>query len=188
MSSLAVHWQAVDCNCFSTEAIIITFSPGPWPHFSCRVNMEGWGRFWQLEQGSYEWYDFCTKILPTFEFLLLLWFLLHLCLLSIYLTSLHVIKSPRTSPYIFAYYKQSNTGDGNGLGMRLTFIISYVCLDYRCRLHVWTLHAQVAIPGTENDAVSLVHWITWSAIWLVNFKLQKTGQWLMISHWGIDRW
>ena len=42
-----------------------------------------------------------------------------MCLLPFYLTSPHVIKSPRPSPSVFAYCKQSKTGGGNGLGMRL---------------------------------------------------------------------
>jgi len=41
-----------------------------------------------------------------------------ICLPSVYLT-LHITKSPRPSPSIFAYCKRSNTGGGNGLGTRL---------------------------------------------------------------------
>jgi len=33
-----------------------------------------------------------------------------------------VTKSPRPSPSVFAYCKQSNTGGGNGLGTRLVVI------------------------------------------------------------------
>jgi len=42
-----------------------------------------------------------------------------MCLLSVYLTSPHVTRSPRPSPSIFAYCKRSKTGGRNGLGMRL---------------------------------------------------------------------
>ena len=43
------------------------------------------------------------------------------CLPSVYLMSLHVTKSSRPSPSVFAYCKRSNTGGRKGLGMRLTF-------------------------------------------------------------------
>ena len=35
------------------------------------------------------------------------------------LMALHVTRSPRPSPAVFAYCKQSNTGGGNGQGTRL---------------------------------------------------------------------
>ena len=42
--------------------------------------------------------------------------------LCVYLTSSHVTRSSRPSPAISAYCKRSNTGSGNGLGMRLAHI------------------------------------------------------------------
>ena len=44
-----------------------------------------------------------------------------MCLPSVYLTSLHVTKSPRPSPSIFVYCKQSKTGGGNDLGTRVVY-------------------------------------------------------------------
>ena len=43
------------------------------------------------------------------------------CLPSVYPMSSHVMKSPRPSPSIFAYYKQSKNGDRNRLGNKATF-------------------------------------------------------------------
>ena len=42
-----------------------------------------------------------------------------MCLPSDYLMSSHMTRSPRPSPSLFAYCKQSNTGGGNGLETRL---------------------------------------------------------------------
>jgi len=42
-----------------------------------------------------------------------------MCLPFVYLMSSHMTKSSRPSPSIFAYPKQSYTGGGNSLGMRL---------------------------------------------------------------------
>ena len=41
------------------------------------------------------------------------------CLPFVYLMPPHVTRSPWSSTSVFAYCKQSNTGGGNGLGMRL---------------------------------------------------------------------
>ena len=49
------------------------------------------------------------------------------CLPFVHLTSLHVTRSPRPSPAVFAYCKRSNTGGGNGLGTRLDIFYDHVC-------------------------------------------------------------
>ena len=56
----------------------------------------------------------------------------HVCLPSVYLMSPHMTKSPRPSPSVFAYCKRSNTGGGNGLGMRLTFEVRMHFLVIAC--------------------------------------------------------
>jgi len=89
--------------------------------------------------------------MPTFEFLLLLWFwcsflwhwLLHLCLLSVYLKDcmwsnlqglpLHIICILQT----IKYWRWERPGNETNFHNKL-------CMP-GCRLHVWTLHAQVAI-------------------------------------------
>ena len=45
---------------------------------------------------------------------------------------LHVTKSPRPSPSVFAYCKPSNTGGGNSLGTRLMIMSIYVLLQMCC--------------------------------------------------------
>jgi len=60
-----------------------------------------------------------------------------MCLPSVYLTSLHVTKSPRPSPSIFEYYKWPETGGGNSLVTRRdhvlactwTLIRTYICQE-----------------------------------------------------------
>ena len=49
------------------------------------------------------------------------------CLPFVHLMSLHVTRSPRPSPAVFAYCKRSNTGSGNGLGTRLDIFYDHVC-------------------------------------------------------------
>ena len=39
------------------------------------------------------------------------------------LTSLHMTRSPGPSLSVFAYCKQAKTGGGNGLGMRLDYVM-----------------------------------------------------------------
>ena len=50
-----------------------------------------------------------------------------ICIPSVYLILLHLTRSPRLSPSIFACCKRSNTGGGSGLGMRLPDITGGVC-------------------------------------------------------------
>jgi len=53
-----------------------------------------------------------------------------------YLMPLQVTRSPRPSPSVFAYCKQSNTGGRNGLGMKLhthgEILMYCYCLPARC--------------------------------------------------------
>ena len=57
------------------------------------------------------------------------------CLLSVYETSLHVTRSPRTSPSTFAYCKEwREEWHGNGLEMRLGQPLQELNVQYTFRV------------------------------------------------------
>jgi len=119
--------------------------------------------------------------MPTFEFLLLLWFwcsflwhwLLHLCLLSVYLKDcmwsnlpglpLHIICILQT----IKYWRWERPGNETNFHNKL-------CMP-GLQMQTACVNSACSSCHTENDAVSLVHWITWSSLWLINFNLRKTG-------------
>jgi len=108
------------------------------------------------------------------------------CLPFVYLTSWCVTKSPRPSPSIFVYCKQSNTGGGNGLGTRLECRV-LITMQHTLipRLLLSSLLSYTAVshaPAQRNNTV-------WSlaSLWLPKkvvaiLMLHFNAVWVFLTH------
>ena len=87
------------------------------------------------------------------------------CVYPLYLTSPHETKSLRTSPSVFAYCKWSNTGGGNGLGMRLQYCGPCEFMTMKLKpcllLDAWPEMLRLSLIGVITSFLQIyVHWLT----------------------------